>query len=296
MKAAVIGLGSMGYGAAVSLLRAGIETTGCDMVEERVERFVAQGGQGADSPAAAAKGAEVILVFVVNASQARGVLFGTQGAVAAADLGTVFVLNATMAPQEAETLAADLHAAGMMAIDAPVSGGVARSEAGELTVIASGPEAAFQKAGPVLDAISSKLFRLGDKAGMGSRMKMVNQLLAGVHVAAMAEAMVLAAREGLDLDTVFEVITQSTGNSWIFENRGAQVLKGDYTPHSPVDVFVKDLGIVTGTADAADVETALSDAALSLFRQASEGGLGRQADAAVAKVLAERAGVKLPGS
>lgn len=295
MKAAVIGLGSMGWGAAVSLLRAGIETSGHDIVEETVERFTAQGGAGFATATEAAKGAEVVLVFVVNASQARSVLFGTQGAVQGADLGTVFVLNATMSPQEAEELAADLVAAGMVCIDAPVSGGAARSEKGELTVIASGPDAAFEKAAPVFEAISTKLFRLGETPGLGSKMKMINQHLAGVHIAAMAEAMVLAAREGLSLETVYDVITQSAGNSWMFENRGPQVIKGDYTPFSAVDIFVKDMGIVTGTAASGGVSVPQAEAALALFREASEAGMGRKADAIVAKVLAQRSEVDIPG-
>ncbi|MEM9780299.1 MAG: NAD-binding protein, partial [Pseudomonadota bacterium] len=242
-------------------------------------------------PAEAAAKADVVFVFVVNAQQAQSVLFGTRGAVSAAPLGTVFVICATIPPAEAERLAADLTAAGMGVLDAPVSGGAAKAEMGEMTIIASGASAAFDKAGPALDAISTQVFRLGEAPGAGSKVKMINQLLAGVHIAAMAEAMVLAKREGLDLQTVYDVIRVSAGSSWMFENRGPQVVGGDYTPYSAVDIFVKDLGIVTQTAG--EVELPLTGAALALFEEASAAGLGREADAAVAKTLAQKSGVDL---
>lgn len=295
MKTAVIGLGSMGWGAAKALLAAGHDVAGVDLSEEAVERFTAEGGRGTQSLEEAAKGAEVVFVFVVNARQVRAVLMGGTGAVNAADIGTVFVICTTMSPSDAEAICADLTAAGMMAIDCPVSGGAAKSAAGELTLMASGPEAAFEKAAPALDAVSARIFRLGEAHGAGSKVKMINQLLAGVHIASMAEAMTLAAAEGLDLQTIYDVIRQSAGGSWMWENRGPQVVQGDYTPHSAVDIFVKDLGIVTAAGDADGLDLPLSRAARALFEEASAAGLGREADAAVAKILAAKGKVALPG-
>ena len=161
--------------------------------------------------------------------------------------------------------------------------------------VGTGSDQAFDKAAPALDAISAKIFRLGKEIGTGSQVKMINQLLAGVHIAATAEAMTLAKAVGLDLQTVFEVITESAGNSWMFGNRGPHIVKGDYTPHSAVDIFVKDLGVVSSEAGAASCPTPLTETALALFKEASAKGLGREDDAAVAKLLAERAGIKLPG-
>ncbi|MEM8788268.1 MAG: L-threonate dehydrogenase [Pseudomonadota bacterium] len=293
MNAAVIGLGSMGYGAARSILRAGIQVTGCDVVEDAVARFVAEGGRGAATPAEAAAQAEVIVVFVLNAQQARSVLLGSHGAVAAAPTGAVFVLCPTMPADAVESLAGELALAGMRVLDAPVSGGAAKAADGALTIMASGAPDAFDAAGPVLDAMAERVFRLGDTPGRGARIKTVNQLLAGVHIAAMAEALVLARRMGLDLDQVFDVIRQSAGSSWMFENRGPQVVRGDYTPHSAVEVFVKDLGIAAGAADGMDLPQLT--AAKALFEAAAEAGLSAEADAAVAKVLARAAGVDLPG-
>lgn len=295
VTAGVIGLGSMGMGAALSLVRVRIETRGLDLRADARTAFAEAGGIAAPDAAALAAASDVVLVYVVNAAQVREVLFGAGGAVAAARPGTVFVICVTMQPGDAIEICDRLVAAGMQAIDAPVSGGSVKAAEGQISMMASGAEAAFQRAAPVLDAISATVFRLGETPGAGARMKVINQMLAGVHIAAMAEAMVMAAAQGMDLAEVHRVIQSCAGNSWMFANRGAHVVAGDYTPHSAVDIFVKDMGIVADTASAAGAPAPLSQTALELFRQASGAGLGRQDDAAVALYLARQAGVTLPG-
>ncbi|MDS9466729.1 NAD(P)-dependent oxidoreductase [Paracoccus sp. MBLB3053] len=294
LSAAVIGVGSMGLGAALSLARAGFHVRGVDLNPAPLAELASAGGIPAPTPAEAATDVDVLFVYVVNAAQTRAVLFGEKGAVSTARPGTVFVLCPTMQPDDAVAIATELSAAGMVAIDAPVSGGAAKAREGAISIMASGPSDAFARIEPALDAISARVFRLGEEPGAGSRMKLINQLLAGVHIAAMAEAMVLAAKSGLDLRTVQDVITECAGNSWMFQNRGPQVVSGDYTPFSAVDIFVKDLGIVTEAAQSLGSPVPLADASLALYRAASEAGLGREADAAIAKILAERAGAKLP--
>lgn len=294
LKTAVIGLGSMGWGAATSLLRAGLPTVGLDVREDVLTRFENEGGGIASNPAQAASDADIVFVFVVNAAQTEAVLFGENGAVAGAAKGTIFALCATMAPSQSIALCERLQAAGMGALDMPVSGGSIKALAGEMTLMASGDPDAFERAAPALNAISSKVFRLGDAPGNGSQVKMINQLLAGVHIAATAEAMTLGAAAGIDLKTLFDVISTCAGTSWMFENRGPHIVEGDYTPHSAVDIFVKDLGIVASEASDLSCPTPLTQTALGLFNEASNAGLGREDDAAVAKVLAAKGGVSLP--
>jgi len=248
-KAAVIGLGSMGWGAALSLLKAGFAVSGCDVRSEVLTRFAENGGSPCTTPASAAEDIDVILVYVVNSKQVEDVLFGQDGALKTARPSTVFLLCTTMAPSATIAIAEKLEEAGMLVVDAPVSGGHVRALAGEITVMASGMPAAFDKASAVFDAISAKVFRLGNRPGAGSQVKMINQLLAGVHIAATAEAMTLAAKAGIDLKTLYDVICVSAGSSWMFENRGEHIVSGDYTPRSAVNIFVKDLGIVTSEAD-----------------------------------------------
>lgn len=294
-RIAVIGLGSMGYGMALSLRRAGFAVTGCDVSADSVARFVREGGEGAATPAGAARDADVVVSVVVNAAQTEAVLFGDNGACEAMAQGAVFVSAATMDPEVARRLAARVEAAGRLYLDAPISGGAQRAAQGELTILASGSPAAFARARPALYAMALKLYELGDAPGQGSAFKMINQLLAGVHIAAASEAIAFAAKQGLDIRKVYEVITASAGNSWMFENRVPHVLDGDYTPRSAVDIFVKDLGIVQDMARNARFPVPLSAAALQMFLMASAAGMGRDDDIAVARMYARVTGAPLPG-
>ena len=294
-RAAVIGLGSMGMGIAHSLRRAGFDVLGCDVNRATVERFVREGGRGAPDPASAAANVDVVISVVVNAVQAEAVLFGENGAASTMPQGAVFVSSTTMDPAACRRLATRLEAGGHLYLDAPISGGAARAADGTLTVLASGPRAAFAKARPALEAIAAKVHDLGAEAGLGSAFKMVNQLLAGVHIAAAGEAIAFAAKQGLDLRNVYEVITGSAGNSWMFENRIPHVLDGDYAPRSAVDIFVKDLGIVQDMARDSRFPVPLAAAALQMFLMASGAGMGRDDDASVARIYARLTGTVLPG-
>jgi len=293
--AAVVGLGSMGFGMAQSLSRAGFSVAGFDVSPDAVTRWVAEGGRGADSAARAAAGSDIVVSVVVNAAQTEAILFGEAGVAETLPVGGVFISAATMAPEIARQFAARLEATGRHYLDAPISGGSIRARDGALTILASGSPAAFAKARPALTAMAAKVYELGDEAGLGSAFKMINQLLAGVHIAAASEAMGFAARQGLDLAKVYDVITASAGNSWMFENRMPHVLSGDYTPHSAVDIFVKDLGIIQDMARGAKFPVPLAASALQMFLAASGMGMGRDDDASVTRVYARLSGTVLPG-
>src|ERR1700756_2508170 len=294
-RLAVIGLGSMGFGMATSLRRAGFAVTGCDVSADAVARFVADGGSGAKTPAEAAKDAGIVVSVVVNAAQTETILFGKDGVAETLPKDAVFISSATMDPDVARRLAKELEATGRHYLDAPISGGAQRAAQGELTILASGSAAAFAKARPALDAMAAKLYELGEEPGQGAAFKMVNQLLAGVHIVAASEAMGFAARPGLALRKVYDVITASAGNSWMFENRMKQVLDGDYKPRSAVEIFVKDLGIVQDMARSARFSAPLASAALQMFLGAAGSGMGRDDDASVARLYGRISGVALPG-
>jgi putative dehydrogenase len=293
-RTAVIGLGSMGMGIAHSLRRAGFDVVGCDANPAAVERFVREGGRGAPDPASAAADADAVVCVVVNAAQTEAVLFGDNGAASNMPEGAVFIASTTMDPEACRRIATRLEAGGHLYLDAPISGGAARAADGTLTVLASGSRAAFAKARPALEAMAAKVHDLGSEAGLGSAFKMINQLLAGVHIAAAGEAIAFAAKQGLDLRKVHEVITGSAGNSWMFENRIPHVLEGDYTPRSAVDIFVKDLGIVQDMARNLRFPVPLAAAALQMFLMASGSGMGRDDDASVARIYARLTGTALP--
>jgi putative dehydrogenase len=188
-------------------------------------------------------------------------------------------------------LEARLEAMGLRYLDAPISGGAAKAAAGQITMMTAGRPEAYAACGELLDAMAAKVYKLGDRAGAGSKVKIINQLLAGVHIAAAAEAMALGLREGVEPQALYEVITNSAGNSWMFENRMPHVLAGDYTPLSAVDIFVKDLGLVLDLARASKFPLPLSSTAHQMFMQASSAGHGREDDSAVIKTFP---GIELP--
>lgn len=287
----LIGLGAMGRGMARSLRRAGYAVHVHDVRAEAAAAFAAEGGVACESPAAVAAQCEVLVSVVVDAAQTEAVLFGPQGAAAALRPGSLFVMCSTVDPRWSMALEQRLAERGLLYLDAPISGGAAKAESGQMTMMTSGRPAAYAKAGAALDAMAAKVYRLGDGAGAGSKVKIINQLLAGVHIAAAAEAMALGLREGVDAAALYEVITHSAGNSWMFENRMAHVLAGDYTPLSAVDIFVKDLGLVLDTARASKFPLPLSATAHQMFMQASSSGHGREDDAAVIKIFP---GITLP--
>lgn len=293
-RCAVIGLGSMGLGMALSAVRCGIDVCGFDINPDSVTKLVQGGGTGADSIAQAARDRDIIVAVVVNAAQTETVLFGDGGAAHEMARGGVIISSATMAPDDARSFALRAEAMGLHYLDAPISGGAARAAKGDLTIMASGSAAAFSKSRPVLAAIAGTVHELGDEAGIGASFKMVNQLLAGVHIAAACEAMTFAKRLGLDLQKVYKVITASAGNSWMFENRVPHILDGDYAPRSAVSIFTKDLGIVSDMGRRETFPLPLSTTALQMFMMTAAAGMGRDDDASVARMIAKMTGLDLP--
>ncbi|MEK9672657.1 MAG: L-threonate dehydrogenase [Rhodospirillaceae bacterium] len=299
-RAALIGLGAMGMGMAHSALKAGIDTAGCDIKETARDAFADAGGRAAQTPAEAAHGADAVAIVVINAKQTEAVLFGPNGdnrggVMETLAPGAVVLGCATMPPDFVRGLAARVIDAGALYLDAPISGGPIRSAAGELSVMASGTKDAFDRARPLLDAVALTVYELGDEPGSGSTMKMVNQLLAGVHIATAMEALALGIKAGLDAETVFRVITGSAGNSWMFQNRVPHVLENDYSPKSAVEIFIKDLGIVLEEGKRLGMPLPISETALDRYQAAVDMGFGRSDDASLIKVYRAACGFDLPG-
>ena len=291
----VIGLGAMGMGMAQSLRRAGHVVNVFDVRAEVAQKFAAEGGVACASLADIAKASDVLVSVVVNAAQTESVLMGDgtaqSGCIHHLKPGSVFVMCSTVDPAFSVGLEKTLNAKGLLYIDAPISGGAAKAASGQMTMMTAGTPEAYAKAEPFLNAMAAKVYKLGDSAGAGSKVKIINQLLAGVHIAAAAEAMALGLREGVDPDALYEVITHSAGNSWMFENRMAHVLAADYTPLSAVDIFVKDLGLVLDMARASKFPLPLSSTAHQMFMQASTAGFAKEDDSAVIKIFP---GIELP--
>jgi L-threonate 2-dehydrogenase len=292
-KIAVIGLGAIGSGVAASLARQGWPVVGADTNPSAAARFADAFGNATGSSREAASGADVVILVVVNAAQCEAVLFGEAGALASTAPDALIISCVTMDPAQARSLGARIEAEGRAFVDAPTSGGPSRAADGALTLLASGREDAMKRAEPIFDAIASRVYRLGAEAGVGSAFKMINQHLAGIHIAAACEAIAFASKLGLDLSKVYEVITASAGNSWMFENRVPHILNNDYAPKSAINIFTKDLGIVSDMARAASFPTPLAASALQMFLMTAASGMGRDDDASVARLYANVAGLEL---
>jgi 3-hydroxyisobutyrate dehydrogenase len=284
----------MGNGMAQSLRRAGHAPFVFDVRADVAQAFANGGGTACQSLAELGAACDVVVSVVVNAAQTESVLFGnsgTDGCAVSMKPGSVFIMCSTVDPNWSVALEARLAALGVLYIDAPISGGAAKAASGEMTMMTAGKPEAYTIAEPILNAMAAKVYKLGDSAGAGSKVKIINQLLAGVHIAAAAEAMALGLREGVDAAALYEVITNSAGNSWMFENRMAHVLAADYTPLSAVDIFVKDLGLVLDMARTSKFPLPLSSTAHQMFMQASTAGFAKEDDSAVIKIFP---GIELP--
>ncbi len=275
-----IGLGAMGGAMAETLVKKQYRVTGYDMRPEAVARLGSHGGHGAASAEEAARNADVLILMVVNADQAEDALFEKLALEALQPDATV-VLCSTCAPDRIVAIAKRVEKSGRHFVDAPVSGGVTGAANGTLTIMAAARKSVFADVKPVLSAMGSSLFHLGETPGQGAAMKVVNQLLCGVHIAAAAEGLAFAERAGIDPKVALEVLGGSAAQSWMLNARGPRMVDYDSVVTSAVDIFVKDLGLVLDSGRAAKMALPLAAAAHQLFLAASAMGHGHEDDSQV---------------
>ncbi|KAJ6780435.1 hypothetical protein PWT90_07949 [Aphanocladium album] len=298
----MVGLGAMGQGMAASLLRAGFAVNGFDVNSAAISKFAANGENacGASSAADAMSNAAVVILMVQNAAQADDILFGSGNGADSISDNAVVILSSTVPPSFVRKLGTKLQnlGRGISLLDAPVSGGVARAANGTLAIICSGDDSSLAKSRAVLLAMTgpaTNLHTVQGGVGAASSVKLVNQLLAGVHITAAAEAMALAARLGLHTRVAFEILIQTEAWSWMLENRTGQMLNADWTPHSALAIFVKDLGIVLDETKRLGFYSPISAAAHTLYLSGAANGWERQSDAGVVR-LWESAGISVSRS
>jgi 3-hydroxyisobutyrate dehydrogenase len=286
MRAGWLGLGAMGAPMAGCLARAGHSVVAYDIVPGRAAALAGDGVQAADSITGAVREAGIVVIMVATPDQVDEVLFGPGGAVGALADGAVVVIMATVGPGVVAEAAARLGRGGVAVVDAPVSGGVQRAAAGDLLIMVSGADDAVGPALPLLDALARSAPLVGPVPGDGQRMKLVNQLLCGVHIAAAAEALAFAESLGLDPGECWRVLRDGAAASFMFEDRGQRMIAGEFRePRSALDIFVKDMGLVSAAAEHAGAPAPLTAAARRLYEQGHEAGLGRLDDSALIEVL-----------
>ena len=287
----VVGLGSMGFGIAQSLIRAGYSVYGQDKNLKQQKRLIEEGGYDKNIPF---NDLQAVIIVVLNEKQTREIIFGQNGISEKLKKNSLIMVCTTVAPDFAKEMASSCNDKGLLYLDAPISGGSKKSAEGKLSYMISGSQKAFEVAKPILDCTSETVFEFGEHVGSGSAMKAVNQMLAGVHIAAMAEAITFGITQGIDPKRFLEVISKCAGTSWMLENRTPHIIDNDYSPKSSINIWPKDLGIVLDIAKNSNFSAPLTAAALQQFISAAGSGLGQEDDAAVAKIYARNAGIKLP--
>ncbi|PMD38612.1 3-hydroxyisobutyrate dehydrogenase [Hyaloscypha variabilis F] len=302
-KVGFIGLGAMGLGMATSLIKGGFQVSGYDLSPKPVLKFLSAGGkaEAANSPTEAASHADIVVLMVQAASQVEDVLFGSGNVAERLPIGAVVIISSTIAPSFARKIDTRLRDLGkdLCLVDAPVSGGVAKAAEGLLTIICSATKTAMSKATPVLLAMSGKpenIYFVGGGVGAASSVKLINQLLAGVHIVAAAEAIAFGAKMGLETQKVYEIIKNAAGGSWMFENRVPAMLSEDWTPHSMLAIFVKDLSIVLDESKRLGFPASLTAAAHQTNLMGASYGWAQEADGGIVRLWELITGVSVSKS
>ena len=278
-----IGVGTMGAPMVRRLLNSGLEVDVFDTDPARIQDVASAGANPAGSCAAIATRSRVVFVMVVNAEQAREALLGPQGWARSAPEGAYVVILSTIGPSAMRELASELHAVGLRVVDAPVSGGVTRAESGELLIMVGADDAAWDGCVGYLRLLGSSVTRCSNVAGGGQDVKLINQLICGVHIAVAAEALALAGSMGLDAGEVLRTIRSGAAASFMLDDRGPRMFEDLPAVRSSVDIFVKDLGLVQSEAQRLDYKAPISMSALEAFARAHDLGFGDADDSQVVK-------------
>lgn len=287
-----VGLGVMGWAMAENLLKAGYVVHGFDVNAAANERLAAAGGTVVDGPAAAARAAGVCICMVETTAQAESVIDGEGGFIDGVQDGDVVLCMSTIDPLSAKAMHDRLAEKGVAMLDAPVSGGEPRARAGTLSAIVGGDDAVVERCRPILDCMASQVFHMGG-IGQGLAMKLVNNMLVQVGSVAVAEAMVMGAKAGLDPQAMLDVLRVSTGASAALEFRGPRFISGDFKPGGTIDISYKDQELETAFAKALGVPLFLANVSEQVYQMARAAGLGKEDGSAIVKLYEQMAGVQL---
>ncbi len=285
----IIGVGNMGAGIARNLLSKGWPAAVHDLDDAKVQYLKTFGALALADIAYAATKSIATIICVIDAVQARDVLFGPMGIATTLPLGHTVLLCPTLAPADVEQIAKELIPLGIHTIDAPMSGGPARAADGSMSLMVACADHVFARHQSLINALSNKVFRISEKPGDGARTKLVNNLLAGINLVGAAEALAMAQKMGLDLAKTLDVIEQSSGQSWIGSDRMRRALAGDYAPRAHMTLLEKDTRLAIDAARAVGFQGPLGASARDVFAQASAGGLENLDDAALFTWLTDKA-------
>jgi len=290
-KIGFVGLGNMGLPMAINLVRAGHEVRGFDLSEPARGRLAEAGGIAAGSVAEAAAGCDVVFTMLPAGSHVRAVLTQADGVLAHAAPGALLIDSSTIDVRTSRELASEAAARGFTMLDAPVSGGTAGAEAGTLTFMVGGDDAAFARARPLLEQVGRTIVHAGP-AGAGQAAKVCNNLMLGISMVGVAEAFALADKLGLDRQALFDISSKSSGQCWALTGYcpvpgpvPASPANRDYAAGFAVDLMLKDLTLATGAEAETGAASVLGEAARAVYERLSGMGLGSKDFSVIARAL-----------
>jgi 3-hydroxyisobutyrate dehydrogenase len=279
-KITFVGLGAMGLPMAKNLIFSGYQVCGIDKNLDSVKALDAMGGTHFESNLQAYENTDVLIIMVINSTQAKEVLLA-EGALNAMPHDACVCLMSTCPPAEVADIDLLVTQGGKQFVDCPVSGGVAGAINGTLTLMAACKKATYEQVLPIFNVLGKRIFHVGEQAGQGAMCKTINQLLCGLHLAVAAEAFSLAKKGGLDTKLLLEIMSGSSASSWMLNDRGNRMLQNEPEVTSTVDIFVKDLSIVSQAGRDTKAALPLTAVALQMFLSASGRGEGLLDDSQV---------------
>jgi 3-hydroxyisobutyrate dehydrogenase len=287
-----IGLGNMGMGMAKNILKKGFPLVAYDIRDEPLKAIKEVGAQIGQNPKEVGQKARISIIVVSNYAQIEQVVFGDSGLQEGLSAGDVVIVMSTIAPAEIKSLARALEKTGVSVLDSPISGGKGGAEAGTLSIMVGGEKGVFEQCKEILEAMGKNIYDVG-ALGNGLSLKLVNNLMTIVNECAVAEAMVLAVKAGLDPKIVLDVIPKSAGDSWIFRTRAPRMIDQDFACRGELDIVVKDLNYIVDMGRSLKVPLVLSAVTKEVFQMGSALGFGKEDDAAVVKVIQKNAGLEV---
>ena len=291
-KIGFIGIGLMGKGMSLNLLKAGYDVTVWNRTESKTKPVVDAGAKLAKTPKEVAENSEVIVSMVTGSNDVKDVLLGENGAIFGAKKGDIFIDMSTISPIATVEVSKELAKKGVEMLDAPVSGGVIGANNGTLSIMAGGNEQIFNECKPILESMGKTITYIGG-IGDGQICKAVNQILVGTTMLGVAEALVFAAKAGVDVERVHQAVSGGAAGSWQLTNNGARVLKGDMSPGFKIKDYLKDLGIIMETADVNKMPLPATSLVLQMFRYCQAKDMLQDGTQAVVKAVEKLAATEL---
>ena len=289
-KVGFIGLGTMGKAMATNIARAGFPLTVFDVLKEPLAVMEKLGARVAKSARELGEESDTVVVMVRDYQQVKDSLFPPDGALGGMREGTALIITSTITPQEVVEVENVAREHGVSVIDSPVSGGRTKAEDASLALMVGGDDAVVKENDDILKAMGSNVFHVG-KVGQGQAMKIVNQILVSANIVSVAEAMVMAEKLGINLQTMYDVITRSAGTSEVLQRMGPQMLARDFAPRATVDILIKDTGIIMDSARALEIPLPVFGTVYQIYRMARARGFGPKDATSVFQLLEEFAGL-----